>query len=243
MMYVHGFMSGANGAKQKQLQKMFEGRYNVVAPELDGDPDKSLAILNDVIREEKPEVIIGTSLGGWMTVMCDSGDAKLIIVNPCTFPTDELDQFKNIPQKYFCKRLDGAKTYILTRETLDLYKKYDFEKTVVEKKDRIWALCSVYDELLRDNHISKLKDILPAQRLIIKDDFGHQCKDAGLHHLQHVIEYAISGYNGDYIDFYVDMYREKLNLSEAEIDAIKKELLTIDGIPELRWLMNYNPGK
>ena len=191
MMYVHGFMSGANGAKQKQLQKMFEGRYEVIAPELDGDPDKSLAILNEVIREEKPEVIIGTSLGGWMTVMCDSGDAKLIVVNPCTFPTDELDQFKNIHQKYFCKRLDGAKTYILTQETLNLYKKYDFEKTVSEKADRIWALCSSADELLHDNHIKALKGKLPECRLVIVDDFGHQCKDAGLQHLQEMIEIAI----------------------------------------------------
>ena len=190
-MYVHGFMSGANGAKQKQLQKMFEGRYEVIAPELDGDPDKSLAILNEVIREEKPEVIIGTSLGGWMTVMCNSGDAKLIVVNPCTFPTDELDQFKNIHQKYFCKRLDGAKTYILTQETLNLYKKYDFEKTVSEKADRIWALCSSADELLHDNHIKALKGKLPESRLVIVDDFGHQCKDAGLQHLLELIETAI----------------------------------------------------
>ena len=191
-MYVHGFMSGANGAKQKQLQKMFEGRYEVIAPELDGDPDKSLAILNEVIREEKPEVIIGTSLGGWMTVMCDSGEAKLVVVNPCTFPNEELDQFKDVPQKYFCKRLDGAKTYILTQEILDLYKKYDFQKTAVEQKDRIWALCSTADELLGDNHIKALTDKLSESHLVIVDDFGHQCKDAGLQHLQQLIETAIN---------------------------------------------------
>lgn len=191
MIYVHGFMSGANGAKQKQLQKMFERRYEVIAPELDGNPDKSLTILNEVIEKEKPEVIIGTSLGGWMTVMCESGEAKLIVVNPCTYPTDELDQFKDTPQKYFCKRLDGAKTYILTQETLDLYKKYDFEKTVAKKVNRIWALCSTADELLGNNHIKALTGKLPEGRLTIVDDFGHQCKDAGLQHLQKLIEKAI----------------------------------------------------
>ena len=45
---------------------MFEGRYSVIPPELDGDPDKSLAILNEVIQEEKPEVIIGTSLDEYL---------------------------------------------------------------------------------------------------------------------------------------------------------------------------------
>lgn len=31
MMYLHGFMSGANGAKQRQLQRQFKGRYRVIA--------------------------------------------------------------------------------------------------------------------------------------------------------------------------------------------------------------------
>lgn len=82
MMYIHGFMSGANGTKQKQLQKYFKNRYRVIAPELDADPDSSLAKLNEIIKQEKPEIIIGTSLGGWMTLMCDSGEAELVIVNP-----------------------------------------------------------------------------------------------------------------------------------------------------------------
>ena len=46
MMYLHGFMSGANGSKQRQLQKLFKGRYRVIAPELDADPDHSLDVIN-----------------------------------------------------------------------------------------------------------------------------------------------------------------------------------------------------
>lgn len=41
MIYIHGFMSGANEAKQKQLQKHFKNRYRVIAPEIDADPDKA----------------------------------------------------------------------------------------------------------------------------------------------------------------------------------------------------------
>ena len=109
MMYVHGFLSGSNGAKQQQLQKHFKNRYRVIAPELDADPDNSLAILNEIIKKEKPEIIIGTSLGGWMTYMCDSGDADLVIVNPSTTPYKTLERWLNQPQRYFCPRLDGVK--------------------------------------------------------------------------------------------------------------------------------------
>lgn len=64
MMYIPGFHSGANGSKRERLQKHFEGCYRVIAPEVDADPDASLAKINDIINKEHPKIIVGTSLGG-----------------------------------------------------------------------------------------------------------------------------------------------------------------------------------
>ena len=110
MMYIHGFMSGANGAKQKQLQKHYK-EYRVIAPELDADPEKALNIINEIIKEENPEIIIGTSLGGWMTLICDSDDrTQLVVVNPSMFPHNTLARWLNQEQTYFCDRLDCVQT-------------------------------------------------------------------------------------------------------------------------------------
>ena len=188
IIYVHGFMSGSKGAKQKQLQNHFKNRYRVIAPELDADPDNSLVLLNEIITKEKPEIIIGTSLGGWMTYMCESGDAKLIIVNPSTTPYKTLGRWLNQELTYFCPRVDGVQTYRLTQETLDKYKKYDTVSTIKEKLKRIHALCSTKDELIGQEHIEVLTAILPLDRLMIVDDFGHQCRDAGMVHLYNIIE-------------------------------------------------------
>lgn len=234
MMYVHGFMSGANGAKQRQLQDEFKGQYRVIAPELDGDPDKSLNIINETIRTEKPSVIVGSSLGGWMATMCDSKDAKIIIVNPCTKPEEELARWLNEPQTYFCKRLDGVQTYLLTDTILNKYKKYDFDRKVLENKERIYALCSEYDELLGTRHIERLKPLLPENHLLIKDDFGHQCKDMGLHHLYNLIQFAISGVNQSYIDFYINFYKDTYGLTPAETANIRETGATISDVLILR---------
>lgn len=189
MLYVHGFMSGSNGAKQKQLQTYFEGRYKVIAPELDANPDESLDILNNVIAAEQPKIIIGTSLGGWMTLMCDSpDDTELVIVNPSLFPYQTLSRWIDIPQKYFCKRLDGVQRYTLTFDILNLYPKYDAIHAVKKKLNRLHALCSSNDELIGSIHIDHLTLILPPERLIVTDDFGHQCKGSGLKHLFQLIE-------------------------------------------------------
>lgn len=189
MMYIHGFMSGANSAKQRQLQKHYPN-YRVIAPELDADPEKSLDVLNQIIAQERPEIIVGTSLGGWMTLMCDS-NAELIIVNPAMFPFETLARWLNEPQTYFCERLDGVQTYTLTQVVLDKYLKYDAVAAAKAKLGRLHALCSTQDELIGTAHIDTLKPFIPEKRLMIVDDFGHQCRDAGMAHLYDIIDEII----------------------------------------------------
>lgn len=191
LMYIHGFRSGANGSKQQQLQEHFRGKYRVIAPEVDADPKKSLERINKIIALEKPEIIVGTSLGGWMTVMCESGDAQLVVINPATSPELTLSQWEGQELPYFCPRLDGVQTYTLTKGVLDKYKDYDFEAAVKGKVANIRALCSTEDELLSDSHIKTLQPILPKEHLNVVDDFGHRCDAKGMTHLFEILDTII----------------------------------------------------
>lgn len=192
MMYLHGFMSGANGAKQRQLQKRFKGRYRVIAPELYAEPERSLRIINDMIAKEKPEIIVGTSLGGFMALECDSRDADLVIVNPCMFPETQLSVWRDEELTYFCKRIDGVQTYRLIQEVLDMYRNYDAVATAKAKRLHTWALCSTADDLLGTSHIEALTGVLPEGHISVVDDFGHQCNGEGLTHLYDMIESVVS---------------------------------------------------
>ena len=191
IMYIHGFRSGVNGSKCKQLKEHYMGKFRVITPEVDADPEKSLGKLNEVIALEKPEIIIGTSLGGWMAVMCDSSDAELVVVNPCVSPEETLSQWEGQELPYFCRRLDGVQTYTVTQDVLGKYKNYDFAKAAKEKAGHIYALCSTKDELLSDSHINTIRPLLPEEHLIVVDDFGHRCDCKGMTHLFGIMEAVI----------------------------------------------------
>lgn len=188
IMYIHGFRSGANGSKREQLQKHFEGRFRIIAPEVDADPDASLTKINEIIAHEKPQIIVGTSLGGWMTLMCESGNAELVIVNPCIFPMEALSQWKDMELEYFCKRLDGVQTYKVTEEILNKYDRYDIAEAIRKKSQRINGLCTTRDELLGTSHIDTLEPLLPPEHLTIVDDFGHRCSGEGMTHLFEILD-------------------------------------------------------
>ncbi len=194
MMYIHGFRSGANGSKREQLQKHFEGEFRVISPEVDADPEKSLAIINNIISREHPRLIAGTSLGGWMTLMCESSNASLVVVNPCLNPKEVLSQWKDEELDYFCPRLDGVQTYRLTDEILNKYDRYDVMQAIKNKRERIYALCSTQDELLGTFHIDVLQPMLSslpyvvARHFTLASDFGHRCSGGGMEHLFSILD-------------------------------------------------------
>ena len=188
LLYIHGFMSGSNGTKSKQLSKKFKNIYNVITPELTADPDSSIEIINKYIDEYKPDIIVGTSLGGFMSLMCNNTGCNIYLCNPCLYPQKELSQWLNSKQTYFCERLDGVQTYTLTNETLQKYTNYDTISEILKNKDNIYAVCSTCDDIIGDTHYKTLSNILNNDHLIVSDEFGHQCNGKGYNYLTDLIK-------------------------------------------------------
>ncbi len=82
IMYNHGFSSSAASGTVKLIRQTFPNA-TVVAYDIPLHPADGLALLRQKAKEEKPDLIIGTSMGGMYTELLYGFDR--ILVNPC-FP-------------------------------------------------------------------------------------------------------------------------------------------------------------
>lgn len=64
-------------------------------------------------------------------------------------------------------------------------------QSVRDNAPRVSALCSTADDLLGDSHVKALTGLVWDRYFKVVDDFGHQCKDAGMEHLYDLLELVI----------------------------------------------------
>ena len=62
VLYVHGFASSGQSGTVTRIREVLT-QANVIAPDLPIHPEDAVELLNKVCDSEKPDLIIGTSMG------------------------------------------------------------------------------------------------------------------------------------------------------------------------------------
>lgn len=142
ILFAHGFASsGASGTVMTLRQQLYdpalEGtdkEVRVIAPDLPVMPNDAIALLNNIIEEERPDLILGTSMGAFyieqLRGLPASPDQEAagkpgpykILVNP-SFSMARLLTFGGMGRQEFRnKREDGAKDFKIDKEMIAQFK-------------------------------------------------------------------------------------------------------------------------
>lgn len=149
IMYVHGFGSSAQSGTVKRIQDTLPGA-SVIAYDLPLHPEEAMALLREKCQQEKPDLIIGTSMGGMYTEMLYGFDR--ILVNPA-FQMGETMHDHNMmgKQVYQNPRQDGVQEFIVTKALVKEYKEMTeqcFARVTAEEQQRVWGLFGDEDPLV-----------------------------------------------------------------------------------------------
>lgn len=120
ILYVHGFASSGRSGTVIKIREMLP-EATVVAPDLPLHPEEALALLRETCDRERPDLIIGTSMGGMYAEMLYGYDR--ILVNPAFQMGETMLKHGMLGKNTFLNpREDGVQEFIVTKAMVEEYK-------------------------------------------------------------------------------------------------------------------------
>ena len=149
VLYCHGFASSGLSGTVTRLRTVMPNA-KVIAPDLPVHPQEALALLRDICDKEKPDLIIGTSMGGMYTEQLRGYDR--ICVNPAlemgeTMKTHGMtgtQQFQN-------PRQDGVQEFYVDKALVKEYRDVSEQRFIgltAEDARRVYGLFGDRDDLV-----------------------------------------------------------------------------------------------
>lgn len=136
ILYLHGFASSGNSGTAKEIQECLPN-CKVISPDLPIHPSEALELINKIVDEQKIDLVIGTSMGGYFAAQIS--DRMKILVNPSFHVSrmmkNRLGDNYEMTIPYFKAREDGATDFVLTKEIANLY--FALERNI--EKCAVWS--------------------------------------------------------------------------------------------------------
>lgn len=141
ILYVHGFGSSGQSGTVMRIREVLPSA-EVIAPDLPISPQEAIDMLRNLCSSERPDLIIGTSMGGMYAEMLYGYDR--ILVNPALQMGDTMKEHGMIGAQHFSNpRQDGIQDFIVTKALVKEYKEMTeqcFTNVTPEEQGRVWGL-------------------------------------------------------------------------------------------------------
>lgn len=119
ILYVHGFASSGQSGTVLKIREMLP-QADVVAPDLPVRPAEALELLRKVCAEARPDLIIGTSMGGMYAEQLAGYDR--ILVNPAFRMGETMLKHGMVGKNTFLNpRQDGVQEFLVTKAMVEEY--------------------------------------------------------------------------------------------------------------------------
>lgn len=117
VLFIHGLAS-SGAYKMADSLRILMKPCEVIAPDVPIEPDKALELLTRICEEEDPDIVVGLSMGGFWAQKLRG--RRKVLVNP-DFHVSRLLRIFEGEMKYLSPRVDGAESFVITKEICDAY--------------------------------------------------------------------------------------------------------------------------
>ncbi len=182
ILYLHGLGSGAGSNTARQLANYFANDdVEILAPELPVMPIDAFNFILELQKTEQPNIVIGTSLGGFYARYLH-GPLK-ILINPAMLPTDIVKAVGYGTYSFLKPRQSGEQTYTINdtfvsqlQEIADIQDAFIDDEMLAETfalfgtKDTVVSNYAIFKSIYRD-YQAKLID---AEHRLTNENIEHE---------------------------------------------------------------------
>ena len=148
ILYFHGFASSGATGTAESLRRMLP-EVEVISPDIPVDPSEALPFLRALCEQEKPDLIIGTSMGAMYAQQMFG--YKKICVNPAFNMSTLSKVFRTGEHKFLNGRKDSQKTFKITKEIIqkqNMMERQQFKGITPFDRENTYGLFGIHDTIV-----------------------------------------------------------------------------------------------
>jgi predicted esterase YcpF (UPF0227 family) len=150
ILFLHGFFASGQCVPAQTLRESFEGRVEVLTPDLPMHPKDAISFILSLIDQEKPDILVGNSCGSFYAqILVPIVGIPALLGNPHFQMTEFLKQRLGEHQ-YKSPRKDGNQKFVIDEVLIEEFAELEaiqFARFNPSYRDKVWGLFGEQDTL------------------------------------------------------------------------------------------------
>ena len=150
ILFLHGFFASGQCVPAMALRDAFEGRAEVITPDVPMHPKEAISFIRDLIEKEKPDLLVGNSCGAFYAQMLATAQGIPALLGNPYFKMTEFLRERIGKHQYKSPRKDGKQDFTIDEALIEEFAEVEatqFDSWNPRYKDRIWGLFGEQDTL------------------------------------------------------------------------------------------------
>ena len=150
ILFLHGFYASGQCVPAEALRNTFEGKAEVLTPDLPIHPKEAVSYIRDLIGQVKPNMLVGNSCGSFYAQMiAHTLGLPALLGNP-HFRMTEFLETRIGAHQYKSPRKNGKQDFFIDSQLIAEFAEmeaHQFDNYHPDCKERIWGIFGEQDTL------------------------------------------------------------------------------------------------
>ena len=124
LLFLHGFYASGQCVPAMALKAAFEGKADVLTPDLPMHPKETINFIRDIIDREEPDILVGNSCGSFYAQMIAPIVGLPALLGNPHFKMTEFLKPRIGAHQYKSPRMDGKQDFIIDEQLIAEFAEY-----------------------------------------------------------------------------------------------------------------------